>query len=417
MAQFNNHDENTIFENTNLETTELNDTTRQAPPVHAAHMQKESAKQDDKKFTAKHMAVAAAGGLLIGSVIPMVAQTGSSSESEIDEEAKPFDEADKNIAASNEEEAVVAQSLAENEAEKSAADIALTSTQTTTTEESSSIHMGNNSIINNGTINIYTTGNVPQQEVEEVTEEVEDEPARNFNFDNVVDGELPIAFDVNNDMSFGQAFAAARAEVGSGGVFEWRGDLYSTYTAEEWRNLTPVERTDYNSHFAWNNIDHTESDTIAPDDQMLAQHTHYRVTTTTTTTTTTTVEEIEIEGVYAGGEDILYAADIDATDEVPVEGVDIEVESVGVNPETGMDYAHIRVNGQDAVMIDVDGVPGYDVLATRDEYGDLQFTDISDANIQPEDVMDMAGLNGADDYFASDNSDFDFNDNNGLYEI
>lgn len=38
---------------------------------------------------------------------------------------------------------------------------------------------------------------------------------------------------VNDDMSFGEAFAAARAAYGSGAVFEWHGNTYNTYTREE----------------------------------------------------------------------------------------------------------------------------------------------------------------------------------------
>lgn len=38
---------------------------------------------------------------------------------------------------------------------------------------------------------------------------------------------------VNDDMSFGEAFAAARAAYGPGSVFEWRGNVYHTNTKEE----------------------------------------------------------------------------------------------------------------------------------------------------------------------------------------
>ncbi len=46
---------------------------------------------------------------------------------------------------------------------------------------------------------------------------------------------------VGNDLSFGDAFAAARAEVGPGGVFAWHGGVYNTYTAEEWAAMSPTE--------------------------------------------------------------------------------------------------------------------------------------------------------------------------------
>ncbi len=41
-----------------------------------------------------------------------------------------------------------------------------------------------------------------------------------------------------DDMSFGEAFAAARAAVGPDGVFVWHGGVYSTHTAEEWNAMS-----------------------------------------------------------------------------------------------------------------------------------------------------------------------------------
>lgn len=39
-------------------------------------------------------------------------------------------------------------------------------------------------------------------------------------------------------MSFREAFEKARGEIGAGGVFCWRGNLYNTYTAEEWQSMS-----------------------------------------------------------------------------------------------------------------------------------------------------------------------------------
>lgn len=55
---------------------------------------------------------------------------------------------------------------------------------------------------------------------------------------------LPVA-QIHNDQSFGDAFAAARAEVGPGGVFIWHGGIYNTYTAEEWNAMTLEQKTDF----------------------------------------------------------------------------------------------------------------------------------------------------------------------------
>ena len=58
------------------------------------------------------------------------------------------------------------------------------------------------------------------------------------------DASLPVA-SLHNDLSFGEAFAAARAEVGAGGVFLWHGGIYNTYTAEEWNAMTAEQKSDF----------------------------------------------------------------------------------------------------------------------------------------------------------------------------
>lgn len=58
------------------------------------------------------------------------------------------------------------------------------------------------------------------------------------------DGGLQVAA-THDEMSFGEAFAAARAEVGPGGVFHWHGGIYNTYTAEEWNSMTPEQKHDF----------------------------------------------------------------------------------------------------------------------------------------------------------------------------
>ena len=49
---------------------------------------------------------------------------------------------------------------------------------------------------------------------------------------------------VDDEMSFEEAFAAARADLGPGGVFAWRGNMYNTYTSEEWESLQEQSQED-----------------------------------------------------------------------------------------------------------------------------------------------------------------------------
>ncbi len=61
-----------------------------------------------------------------------------------------------------------------------------------------------------------------------------------------VDESVQVA-QVSDDMSFGEAFASAHDQVGPGGVFVWHGQLYGTYTADEWNSMTPEEHAEYGS--------------------------------------------------------------------------------------------------------------------------------------------------------------------------
>ncbi len=66
--------------------------------------------------------------------------------------------------------------------------------------------------------------------------------------------DMELATGVNDSMSFSQAFAAARQEVGPGGLFVWHGNTYGTYYANEWNAMTPEDREQY-----WTDVHHTMS--------------------------------------------------------------------------------------------------------------------------------------------------------------
>lgn len=57
----------------------------------------------------------------------------------------------------------------------------------------------------------------------------------------------PFSEAVEEDMSFNEAFASAREDVGAGGFFEWNGQTYNTYYKEEWDSLSDEEQTDFSS--------------------------------------------------------------------------------------------------------------------------------------------------------------------------
>ena len=60
----------------------------------------------------------------------------------------------------------------------------------------------------------------------------------------IIEEGLKVA-DVEQGISFNEAFAQARAEVGPGGVFHWHGGIYNTYTAEEWDAMSYEEKVEF----------------------------------------------------------------------------------------------------------------------------------------------------------------------------
>lgn len=63
---------------------------------------------------------------------------------------------------------------------------------------------------------------------------------------------MPVAHGVNDNMSFNEAFAAARHEVGPGGLFEWHGQVYGTYYGNEWDAMSDAEHEQY-----WADVSHS----------------------------------------------------------------------------------------------------------------------------------------------------------------
>lgn len=61
----------------------------------------------------------------------------------------------------------------------------------------------------------------------------------------VIHESAPLASDVSNTETFESAFSHARAEVGAGGIFTWKGNDYNTYYKEEWDAMTIDQKNDY----------------------------------------------------------------------------------------------------------------------------------------------------------------------------
>lgn len=212
------------------------------------------------------------------------------------------------------------------------------------------------------------------------------------------DGEVQAASAVNDDMSFSQAFAAARAEVGPGGYFEWRGNVYSTYTAEEWDSMNAEQRDEYGSHFSW----HSDANHDNP--------VQNEVASATVDQPDTVVAEVEVAEVTPAGND----------DEAVVVDADPEVEILGVvhDEESGANIGGIMVDDQEVVLVDVDSDGTFDVMAADVDH-DQQFTeneivDIADQNLT---VDDLGGImNPTDPTLASNDIESDYVNDAPFYD-
>lgn len=189
---------------------------------------------------------------------------------------------------------------------------------------------------------------------------------------------------VNDDASFSEAFADARAQVGAGGVFEWRGHVYGTYYEEEWDNMTPEQRAQYQSKIDYG--------TIAGDNM----NTGTDNATPTSASSNTYTHASSTHATQQQGEAIA------PNTEMVAEPVDSDIKVLGVETvedETGRSriMAGIEVEGHQGLLVDVDNDQVMDVIAV-DLNNDGQITsdemaDISDANITASDLQQHIAAN------------------------
>jgi len=196
-----------------------------------------------------------------------------------------------------------------------------------------------------------------------------------------------VASGVNDNMSFNEAFAAARSEVGAGGCFVWHGNVYGTYYANEWNAMTPAQRDEFTAQSLGVDTSHSHA---------TSTYAHHSTGTQNTETTTT-----GHEGETPSGED-------DMTVEVlgveQVQNEDGSVSNIGV----------AGINGQAVYFIDVDGQDGeFDLMAVdlnnNNNLEENEITDISDQHMSVSHFQELAQASGngsgtgneVEEYYAS----------------
>lgn len=210
-----------------------------------------------------------------------------------------------------------------------------------------------------------------------------------------VEPEAPVADDiphahVSDSMSFSEAFAAARAEVGPGGSFTWHGKVYGTYYKNEWDSMSSEEQRDF--QMAAINGEHS----TAPGHEA-SQANNYAYAKP--------VDPVPAEEPYEepkGQEVTLVDPEPVSDDEVRVLGIDQVMDEDGQLHEAAL----IDFGGNVAMVVDTDGDNVYDVMAA-DFNGDGEITpdeinpNIGEAGLTVGDVQDQ--------YMAQEQEDVQFN--------
>ena len=197
----------------------------------------------------------------------------------------------------------------------------------------------------------------------------------------------------DGSLSFRQAFDAARAELGPGGVFRWHGNIYNTYTADEWNAMSHAEKQQFAERV---NIEIPASQ--MKDDQLAGTETD----DPDVTVIDTPHVSLNDNRVFVG------TVNVDST---PDNSDDDGVRVLGYGPvqlENGqvIDVQELDMNGQRVAIIDVDrdGEPDYA---------------LSDANqnrqLDEGEVIDLH--TGEPVNFTNDNNDFTSTTDEGAAEI
>ena len=127
------------------------------------------------------------------------------------------------------------------------------------------------------------------------------------------ENELDIA-NTEPGLSFDEAFAAARAQVGPGGIFYWHGAIFSTYTVDEWNDLTEAQQEQFAQQVRpevdANHVDAEQIAAVAPQDDADAP--------------------VEVDAPVADAvvEEEALVTEAPVEDEAPVEALPVEEEAL-----------------------------------------------------------------------------------------
>lgn len=209
-----------------------------------------------------------------------------------------------------------------------------------------------------------------------------------------VDSSVPVA-QVSDGMSFSEAFHSAHDQVGPGGVFVWHGQVYSTFTEDEWNSMTPAEQAEFGNHV------HVQYDEPSHASAQLAAQSAPAVEVVSEPAANTGTHDEQVAHGGTQEPQVTVAQQPEQTNvtegEVPqVEPEVLAYETVSGADGSQMDVAVVSVGGQAVGVYDVNQDGTADLLVA-DENNNQQIEENEIHDISSENVS-MQALH--DDYMA-----------------
>lgn len=199
--------------------------------------------------------------------------------------------------------------------------------------------------------------------------------------------EVPVAEGITDDMSFSEAFAAARQQCGAGGVFPWKGGMYGTYYGNEWDAL-PQDYKETFSSYSYKLPEDYYADAEQPEPVIADTETEAEPLVADATAEDEQPEIATEEEITIASEEVVFADD--------TVDMDTDVEILA-SEMTGIDNEEVVVtviDGEDVVFVDMD------TETTNEDPGigiepevDPVIYEINEAGI---DITDMADDDKAD---------------------
>lgn len=212
--------------------------------------------------------------------------------------------------------------------------------------------------------------------------------------------EVDIA-DIEPGLSFEDAFAAARAQIGPGGVFYWHGAIFSTYTVDEWEALTEDEH----DHFAMQVQPEVEADQVDIEQLVAIASEEVEDAPITETPVEDIAQDMDMADAtpQEAADDVEMAmADVaaqEAADDVEIAMADVTPQEVSDDVEIAMEDVTPQETDDDNLKLDIEAAiaDATPQEANDDANLELKFDmevdeDVQIADFQPERIIEDLAL-------------------------